>query len=304
MTRPADESSREVRSRQGHARAVLQSIVCRRSGAPSAPVSIITAHEGAAPSSACYRGAAAALRHAERALVLRRDRNRVRDQRADRRRAPLGPGGLGHARRPQLCRPVHGFVRVAAGKPLVGARRPVRGDRGVAHARDRFLLLVLRKAGGARARPRRCARDARLRRELEIDLLRQELLGALRSAVAARAHVEPLDRRAVLRRLAARRRVSPSRRRQLDPPRGEGASSFARPRGLLDRRDARPLSSGAHIARVLRNGHTRGRHPRGCCARCRASTNGVAQRLDGEEARHRRHRLRDRSRLRLVDDRR
>src|SRR5580658_244881 len=87
-----------------------------------------------------------------------------------------------------------GLLGASCATPLARAPIPDAG------CRD--LWPILRQAQRASRSPRRRARDARLRRELARDSLAQELLGALRRAFAARAHVESLHRGAVLPRLA------------------------------------------------------------------------------------------------------
>ena len=146
---------------------------------------------------------------------------------------------------------------------LDAARPPPPPGRGPRRRRGR----VVRGHGGPADRvapvaPRRVL-DARLRRELEPDLLPPVVLRAVRGAVAVAPRLVARDRRAVLPALAARRvRVAPRGSRL--PPRAR--RDVRAPRHGFGRAHGRALPPGHRpVTRVLRH-----RHPRAVVAHRRA----------------------------------
>ena len=105
-----------------------------------------------------------------------------------------------------------------------GARRPARSA-------SRSYCVVFADPDRAGQHPRRRARHARLRRQLARDLRADRATGRCSEPVAARAHLEPRDRGAVLPGLAAGLR-RPARWSEAAAPRGACSSPRRARRGV------------------------------------------------------------------------
>ena len=162
------------------------------------------------------------------------------DRRLPRRRPLLRPVGI-----PDHVAPAHGVTgeRSHPVGRILGSPGPAPAPGARPAARRRGGLLPRpRRAAGAGPDPGRRVRDDRLRRQLAVDRLRERLLRTVPAAVAARAHLEPRDRGAVLSRVAARVRGAARLASGAHP--ACRARHLAGARSRLERIDGRALRPG------------------------------------------------------------